>query len=524
NGYLDIQEKYHSSPVITSDLYNNSICKTFSGNLSVSNCNDFIEWSNGGSTSTIEITPSTSQPYSVKCFDKYCINATVEPIEIVVYDKLDAPKLESSKDEEPYCATNEAILTNIESCPGIIEWLIDNDSWKALDGNSKTNKIYVPNINQNTTHTYATRCKLNTCYSEASNLITLNLLKSPKKPKVVATPSDYTVCQTKWLNASECTDGNYLWYKNDNLIANQNWQEVVNQEGKYKYNVKCVDANTGCESEFYGDIYFNIERCHCAPNPTVIDDFSHKDKAIKEDESFTLVARACSSGEVHWYNSYGEIAVGSQLNRSEKAGTYTYALKCINSDGCESSITYTQSITVLDRCANEFRPSIPVYENAIPAAQTTEQDIQILMGCESGSTIYWYDSNKDEVQNGGIFTISSIPANRDRDIYIYTRCKNASGCFSDFKIDGFRINSSDGGTNLCDKTLAPVSLFGVSYIDALKNRVISLSWDYQQCAPEGLKIEGSDDNNIWHMIGQIQGLNKSIEGLNRVNNNYFDPG
>ncbi len=474
NGNLDVLERYYSSPLVTSDLFNNSICKTFSGNLTVANCPDFIEWSTGGSTASIEITPTETRSYRVNCFDKYCINAISEPIEIAVHDRLEAPLLSSDKTEEPYCAASEANITINQNCPGIIEWQIDNADWRALASNETSYKLYEPSITQNSTHSYSTRCRLNTCVSELSNVITLNLLKSPPKPRVESTPGDYIVCQTKWLNAENCTNGNYRWYKDDVLLADNGYQKVINQEGSYKYNVKCVDQTTGCESDFFGDIYFKIERCHCVPSPTSIDDFSPKNTTLKEGDTFTFVAKACSNGTVHWYNGSGEIATGNQLVRSEKAGTYSYAMKCINSDGCESPISYTEPITVKGVCDDEFRPKIPIYENALPSANTNEEAIQIIMSCEAGSTIYWYNADKEEIAIGGSYTISNSVNNRDKNLYIYTRCKNASGCFSDFKIDGFKINSI-GGSNPCANVNAPTITSDKTVLEADEKATLTAS-------------------------------------------------
>lgn len=620
NGNLDVLEKYHSSPVITSDLYNNSICKTFIGNLSVSNCNDFIEWSTGGSASTIEITPSISQPYTVKCFDKYCINANVEPIEIVVYDNLDAPVLSSDKGEEPFCASSAVNVSSSGSCPGIIEWQKNTEEWASLPSNATALTLHEPQIATNTTFSYRTRCKLNTCIGEVSNLVTLNLLKSPLKPNVVSSPSDNVVCLKKWLGAENCQAGNYRWYKDDILTENTSGQLEVTQEGSYKYNVNCVDGSAGCESEYYGDIYFTIDRCHCAPEPTMEVQFSHQGRAIRENESFTFYAQACSNGgTIHWYNAMGEIGTGTQLTRSEKAGDFIYSMKCINSYGCESTVTYTQFIKVKEICDSEFKPALPVYSQAIPSNETNDVSISVYMSCQSNTTLYWYNFGKEEVGTGSPYTITNTLENLNKDIYLYTRCKNSDNCFSEFKLDYFRINKSgtitgeidtdddsttegNGGDGIikppcendsvpaitsnktklganekatltasncagtvkwsndkeglsievgvgtysakcviedcesgnsnsveiqsvnCDKTLAPVNLSGLSYINALNHKQISLSWDYQECAPEGLRIEGSDDNINWYYIGLINGTIKSTRGIESVNNNYFDSG
>jgi hypothetical protein len=596
NGNLDVLEKYHSIPSISSDLFNNSLCKNYTGNLSVKSCPDNIEWSSGGTTPTLKITPVATTTYTVNCYDKYCINAISEPIEIVVYDRLEAPLLSSDKGEAPFCASSYVNVSTSGSCPGIIEWQKNTEEWVSLPSNATALTLYEPQIATNTTFTYRTRCRLNTCIGEASNLVTLNLLKSPLKPNVVSSPSDNVVCLKKWLGAENCQAGNYRWYKDDILIENTSGQLEVTQEGSYKYNVNCVDSSTGCESGYYGDIYFTIDRCHCAPEPTMEVQFSHQSRAIRENESFTFYAQACSNGgTIHWYNAMGEIGTGTQLTLSEKAGDFNYSMKCINSYGCESKVTYTQLIKVKEICDSDFKPAKPVYNQAIPSNETNDVSISIYMSCPSNATLFWYNFGKEEVGTGSTYTITNTLENLNKDIYLYTRCKNCDNCYSEFKLDQFRINKdggplpcenvsvptisanktqiqpnetatltanscagtvkwSNGSEGLtievglgtytakckigdcesvssngvqiqsvnCDKTLAPRLLSGLSYIDALNHKQISLSWDYQECTPEGLRIEGSDDNINWYFIGLINGTIKSIRGIERVNNNYFD--
>lgn len=596
NGEFNIFQKYHAFPKITSDLYNNSICKDYKGNLTVSNCPDLIEWSTNGTSASIEISPLTTTSYTVKCYDKYCVEAITEPTEIVVYDKLEVPVLSSDKDETAYCASNEANITSSSACPGVVEWKIDENDWVTLESNSTTLKFHEPALAENTTHSYYTRCKLNDCISESSNKITLNILKSPLKPSVEATPYDEIVCLKKTLRASNCTNENYRWYKDDELLENNNFQMVVSEEGSYKYNVNCVDATTGCESDYYGDIYFKIERCHCAPGPTAIDYFTHDDKPLKEGETFKFVARTCESGQVHWFYKDNEISTGNQLIRSEVAGSYTYSMKCINNDGCESAISYTYNITVKELCDDEFRPAGPIFNEAIPASTTNDEAIKIIMQCSSGETLHWYNSDKEEVSTGRQYTITNTSTNQNRNIAIYTRCKNGTNCFSDFKVDYFRINAKDGpapcgdvavptisanktelgenetatltaagcagtinwsngktGSSIqvskgtysakckvencesasssalsinskdCNKTLPPVSLSGSFSINAINNKMVTLTWDYKECNPEGLEYEGSINNSNWITLGRINGVNKSTSVFS-VGSNYFEVG
>jgi hypothetical protein len=439
NGNLDVLERYYNSPLVTSDLFNNSICKNFSGNLTVANCPDFIEWSTGGSTASIEITPTETQSYRVNCFDKYCINAISEPIEIAVYERLEAPLLSSDKTEEPYCATLEANITNDQNCPGIIEWQIDNADWRALASNETSYKLHEPSITQNTTHSYSTRCRLNTCISEPSNVITLNLLKSPPKPRVESTPGDYIVCQTKWLGAENCTNGNYRWFKDDVLLADHGYQKVISQEGSYKYNVKCVDETTGCESAFFGDIYFKIERCHCAPGIPSYDDARPSNSTVAQSISVYMHCEAGST--VEWYD-YDKKLISSgnsytinddRNNRNNYIGLHT---RCRNSSNCYSPYKLDWFMI-----SSPAPPAMPVFDNALPGLEVTNTSISVYMSCEAGTTLHWYDYNKNEIGSGVSYTIANNAENRNNYIGLYTRCRNSEGDHSEYKLNWFKINS-----------------------------------------------------------------------------------
>lgn len=96
---LSVKASLAEKPLLSVDVYGNSICKDFPAKLSASQCTGKqLLWSTGDTGSTLTIKPLVTTTYSVKCQDNYCVAAVSDSIKITVYESLPSPTLVSGRD------------------------------------------------------------------------------------------------------------------------------------------------------------------------------------------------------------------------------------------------------------------------------------------------------------------------------------------------------------------------------------------------------------------------------------------
>lgn len=423
-----VTPKVNFAPSISTTADNSSICKGYSTTLTITGCPHAVEWSNGATTATVTVSPEISTTYTARCYDLNCIEVVTNEITITVYNPLAAPQLVSSRTEEPYCASMEATLTASVFCPGVLQWSENEGPWTS-GGSTRT--VSHPDLSTPRQFTYKIRCKLNECYSDPSNRVTLNLLPRPSGPTLTKMPGGWTSCTETELHATTCNNGGILkWYRNDEYLAYMDnyLMRKETENGYYQYRVKCVTPD-GCESNF-SDENIHIDKCSCTPEPPSIS--SPYDGQTAEYGSYILLYGRGCSGTVIWYNSGDQmVGTGADFSHVGIGGPYYYKATCKDHNGCESGFTGYIVIRV-EKCTNP--PAAPyafakIGDTVIDGNTVYEEGTTVFLqahGCDGG-TITWYNSGGAKISNNVVHSINSVG-----DQYFRATCtQGANNCESE---------------------------------------------------------------------------------------------
>lgn len=399
DGALVLDQKTQmAAPNIVSDVFYNAVCKGAPVTLTAAGCSDYIKWSTGETTSTIIVMPEKSMVYSASCYDKFCMGAQSNELEIKVYENLEAPVLSASRDASPFCGTSVSVISSEGFCPGEIQWSFDGGDWKSLGGGGRTFTLNASRLDQNTRFTYRTRCKLNDCISEPSNEIEQNVLAGPVKPVVNRGSYSEVYCSGVTLYASECAGGTYNWYRNDKHLVFMDGRSVASEseEGNFKYEVKCISAS-GCESESSGAQYFKIDKCACKPDPPYIQP-STFDK-VEYGSAVQIYSSGCG-GTVTWYNGGGEFMGSGGVFTHRDLGKHYYRATCKDDNGCESDLS-GWTIVEIEKCIN--MPAAPTVHTSVYGKVEYGNEVMLsTTGCSG--TVTWYNAAGDFVGTGSVIS------------------------------------------------------------------------------------------------------------------------
>ncbi len=173
---------------------NTQICAGTEVTLTANNCNGTVLWSNGATTASISVKPSTTTIYSVKCSVDGCGEAkTSEPVTVKV-GTPEAPVVTSVPPS--VCAGGQVVLTATGCSAGTIVW---------SDG--KTGSTITETVNATTT--YSAICKQGTCNSPESNKVVVTVTV-PSVPTISCATSTVCAGSTITLVATGC-EGTVKW-------------------------------------------------------------------------------------------------------------------------------------------------------------------------------------------------------------------------------------------------------------------------------------------------------------------------
>jgi hypothetical protein len=184
-----------AKPSITAN--NTTICSGNSTNLTASACTGgTLNWSNGATTSTITVSPTTNTNYTVTCAILGCVSDPSDETTITVNPKPAKPTISVSN--STICSGNSTNLTASACTGGTLNW----------SNGATTSTITVsPTTNTN----YTVTCTILGCVSDPSDETTITVNQTPAAPSISANPTSIIIGQSTTLTATACSGGTVTW-------------------------------------------------------------------------------------------------------------------------------------------------------------------------------------------------------------------------------------------------------------------------------------------------------------------------
>ena len=345
-------------PTIACGCTLKTICLGGETTLTATGClgSTFV-WSNGGTTSSITVSPKTNQTYTVYCQKDNCKSEQSNAVEVKVV-VVDSPLLSAAPSK--ICAGESTVLT-ASGCEGVIEW---QTSLKQT-----TPQITVkPAVSE----TYKAVCKEFECVSAMASVDVI-VVPNPKAPLIVCEKGEICPGETITMTAINC-NGQVKWSTGQETTTITVFPKISST-----YTVTCSDK--GCTSDDSKPFVLTVK-------PVIVPIIKTTDLIVCTGGTATITAEGCT-GKVTWYYD-GKTSTGATIIVKPIATTIYYAtcstISCISDK--------SSPITV--QVVNPSPPIVSSGTSTICAGSTVELTAT---GCETG-TVTWSDGQK-----GGIVTV-----------------------------------------------------------------------------------------------------------------------
>jgi hypothetical protein len=368
-------------PVINTDTYLNTICRSYSTTLSATNCPYTVVWSDGQQGNTVTVAPQTTTTYTASCTkDNWCSGIASSGITIKVVEQTALiPPVLSAKATE-FCSYESTQLSISGAYTGKPEWTTPaNGTWHA-EGNYLTSLIAQHAAGN---YVYQVRSNLNGCYRE-SNSVGLTVNPKPELPVLNTDKTNHTICFGDVINLSAaCSLGSPVW---DNIASTKLSGLSV---GKHTYYALCKSVKNCIGDK--ASITITVNPIPAAPTIT-----SSAGNPICAYDETTIAAINCAAGGVGGTISWKhdpKITISIEKVNT----TSTYAANCTVL-GCVSAYSSDYTLTVNPK---PVKPGLTV--SAASICSGTNKSITFTASGCSG-TYKWSDGN---TSRGASFTVSN---------------------------------------------------------------------------------------------------------------------
>lgn len=342
-------------PIIACGCTQKTICLGSEVTLTATGCSgsSFI-WSNGGTTSSITVSPRSNQTYTVFCQKDNCKSESSNAVEVKVI-VVDSPLLSASPSR--ICAGESTTLT-ASGCRGLIEW---QTSPKQTGPFIKVAPIV--------SETFRAVCKENDCVS-AMATVDVIVTPTPKAPIIVCEKGEICPGETITMTAMNC-NGRVKWSNGQETSTITVFPQITTS-----YTVTC--SVNGCTSDESNLFVLTVK-------PVIVPIIKTTDLTVCTGGTATLTVEGCS-GKVTWYFD-GKTLTGATIIVKPIATT-TYSATCST-----PSCTSDKSSPVTVQVANPSPPIVSSGTSTICAGSSVDLTAT---GCESG-IVTWSDGQKGAV-------------------------------------------------------------------------------------------------------------------------------
>ncbi|MGR3810437.1 SdrD B-like domain-containing protein [Jiulongibacter sp. NS-SX5] len=293
-----------STPIISAN--NSYVCQGDQVTLSAIGCSGTINWSNGMTGASINVSPVVTTTYTATCTEGSCTSDASNELTIVV-DALAAPTVSANK--STICLGESVVLT-ATNCSGTVSW--SNGSTTVGTGSSL-------DLTPDGTSSYTATCQSNTCVSPASSTVTVNVSSSTGAPVISASTQSICTGESVTLTASSC--GGTVNWSNGMTGASI----TVSPTTTSTYSAICSVGS--CTSNTSNTITIDVSS---GETPTI----TASATTICAGTEVTLTASNCTSGIV-W--NTGATTSSIEITPSE---TSTYTVTC-GTGSCAGSANET---------------------------------------------------------------------------------------------------------------------------------------------------------------------------------------
>ena len=348
-------------PTIACGCTQKTICLGGETTLTATGClgSSFV-WSNGGTTSSITVSPKTNQTYTVFCQKDNCKSESSNAVEVKVI-VVDSPLLSASPSK--ICAGASTTLT-ASGCGGVVEW----QTSPKQTGPSITVK---PTVSE----TYKAVCKEFECVSAAASVDVI-VTPNPQPPVIVCEKGEICPGETITMTAMNC-NGQVKWSTGQETTTITVFPKISST-----YTVTC--SVNGCTSDESKPFVLTVK-------PVIVPTIKTTDLTVCTGGSATLTAEGCT-GKVTWYYD-GKTSTGATIIVKPIATTIYYAT--CSTIACISD----KSLPVTVQVVNPSPPIVSSGTSTICAGSTVELTAT---GCQGG-TVTWSDG-----QNGAVVTVKPL--------------------------------------------------------------------------------------------------------------------
>ncbi|RFS18434.1 Ig-like domain repeat protein [Emticicia sp. C21] len=354
-----------SAPTITAPTPK-VVCAPNTLTLTASGCGGIVNWSNGGSGTSITLSSVGTYSITATCTLGSCTSPSSNAVTgLQIVNQPSAPNI-TAPNPKVVCAPNTLTLT-ASGCGGTVNW---------SNGGSGTS-ITLSSVG---TYSITATCTVGSCTSPASTAVTgLQIISQPSAP-TITTPNSKVVCapNTLTLTASGC-GGTVNWSNGGSGTS-----LTLSSVGTYSITATCtVDSCTSPASLAVTDLQIFTQPSAptiTAPNP----------KVVCSPGTLTLTASGCG-GTVNWSNG----GSGTSLTLSS-VGTYSITATC-TVGSCISPVS--QAVTGLQIVAQPSTPTITALNSKVVCAPNT----LTLTASGCAGTVNWSNGG-----SGTSITLSSV--------------------------------------------------------------------------------------------------------------------
>lgn len=338
-------------PIIACGCNQKTICLGGEITLTATGCvgSTFV-WSNGGSTSSITVSPKTNQTYVVYCQKDNCKSESSNAVEVKVIT-VDSPLLSASPSK--ICVGESTTLT-AKGCGGVVEW-------QTSPKQTGPQITVTPTVSE----TFKAVCKQFDCVSPLASVDVI-VTPTPKAPVIVCEKGEICPGETISLTAMNC-NGQVKWSTGQETTTITVFPTITST-----YTVTC--SVNGCTSAPSTPYILTVK-------PIAIPTIKTTDLIVCTGGTATLTAEGCT-GKVTWY--YGDKTLIGATIIVKPTITTTYYATC-SSISCTSE----KSVPVTIQLANPTPPIVSSGTSTICAGSSVELTAT---GCNG--IVSWSDGQK----------------------------------------------------------------------------------------------------------------------------------